>query len=39
MTLIMQQLRKGQLHPMTIGLVTFAVTVATLLSNTGGAIA
>ena len=39
MTRILHQLRQGRLHPLAIGLVTFAVTVATLLSQPGAALA
>lgn len=35
MTLIFEQLRSGRLHPLTIGVLTFAVTVATLLASPG----
>ena len=35
MILVLQQLRQGRLHPLAIGLATFAVTVATVLSSPG----
>lgn len=39
MTLMLRQPRHGRLHPLTIGLFTFAVTVAILLSGPGTALA
>lgn len=39
MTLMFRRRRHRPLHPLTIGLFTFAVTVATLLSGSGTALA